>query len=106
MSVYDTLNHLLHHSCIAIYDKKIEELEKIIDNQLHVIYLKQINLIRDKAVKNFKASITNEGGEYEAMMQADEFFRKEIEESTRSNPEWDYSKEVAHLKTTLGILFI
>ncbi len=57
-------------------------------------------------MKNFKASITNEGGEYEAMMQADEFFRKEIEESTRSNPEWDYSKEVAHLKTTLGILFI
>ena len=63
-------------------------------------------MIRDKAVKNFKASLSNEGSEYEAMMQADEFFRKEIEEATRSNPDWDYSKEVAHLKTTLGTLSI
>jgi len=96
--------YLLDYSLAAIYDKKIEELEKIIDSQLHVIYSKQISLIRDKAVKNFKASLSNEGSEYEAMMQADEFFRKEIEEATRSNPEWDYSKEVAHLKTTLGML--
>lgn len=100
--IFNAVTHSLPHFLVAIYDKKIEELEKIIDNQLHVIYLKQISLIRDKAVKNFKASLSNEGSEYEAMMQADEFFRKEIEEATRSNPDWDYSKEVAHLKTTLG----
>ena len=67
----------------AIYDKRVEDLERALDAPLNVIYLKQLSLIREKALRNFKAGLTAEGSEYEAMMQADEFFRREAEESTR-----------------------
>eukprot|EP01041_Mallomonas_annulata_P012480 gene12480-26268_t len=86
----------------AIYDKKVEELERTIDAPLHVLYLKQLALLRDKAVKTFKTSLTTEGTEFEAMLQADEFFRREAEQSTRANPDWNYSKDAAALKSTLG----
>jgi len=67
----------------AIYDKRVEDLERALDAPLNVIYLKQLSLIREKALRNFKAGLNAEGSEYEAMMQADEFFRREAEESTR-----------------------
>ena len=86
----------------SIYDKKVEELERSLDAPLHVLYLKQIALLREKAIKNFKQSLNTEGSEYEAMMAADEFFRREAEESTRQNPDWDYVKESQMLKQTLG----
>lgn len=77
-------------------------MEKCLDAPLHVLYLKQLGLHREKALKNFKAALTTEGTEFEAMMQADEYFRREAEDSTRQNPDWDYSKETAYLKSALG----
>lgn len=35
------------------------------------------------------------------LIQADEIFRKEAEEATRSNPEWSYTRELASLKSSL-----
>ena len=86
----------------SIYDKNVEQLERSLDAPLHVLYLKQISLLREKAIKSFKQSLSTEGSEYEAMMAADEFFRREAEESTRQNPDWDYVKESQLLKQTLG----
>ena len=86
----------------SIYDKRVEDLERALDAPLNVIYLKQLALIREKALKSFKAGLTGEGSEYEAMMQADEFFRREAEESTRQNPDWDYGKESQSLKAAMG----
>jgi len=37
----------------ALYDKKVEELEKYLDSPLHVVYLKQLALIRDKVCSIF-----------------------------------------------------
>jgi hypothetical protein len=86
----------------AVYDKKVEDLEKTLDNFLHVLYLKQLQLLRDKAMKTFKSAMTTEGSEYEAMMAADDFFRREAEASTRQNPEWDYATESSSLKGALS----
>ena len=101
------------------------------DAPLHVLYLKQLSLLREKALKNFKASLAVEGAnEYDALAEvsyrhtlyltmtptvcndmivcvdvaekADDFFRREAEESTRSSPDWDYSKEISNLKLALG----
>lgn len=85
----------------ALYDKKIDDLEKLIDAPLHVIYLKQLSLLREKSMKVFKQALTSEGTEFDAMMQADDFYRKEAEESTRQSPEWSYAKEVQGLKSSL-----
>lgn len=87
----------------SIYDKKVEDLEKLLDAPLHVLYLKQLSILRERAMKTFKQSLsTTEGSEFEAMMSADEYFRREAEESTRQNPEWDYSKETSNLKGALS----
>lgn len=86
----------------AIYDKKIEDLEHTLDAPLHVLYLKQLNLLKEKAMKTFRASLSQEGSEYEAMMGADEFFRREAEDATRQNPDWDYNSDVGTLKATLS----
>lgn len=39
------------------YDKKVDDLEKVLDSPLHVVYLKQLSLLREKALKSFKSSI-------------------------------------------------
>ena len=67
-----------------------------------MLYLKQLGLLREKAMKSFKAGLTAEGSEYEAMMQADEFFRREAETSTRQSPEWDYAADTSSLKGALS----
>eukprot|EP01038_Epipyxis_sp_PR26KG_P006091 gene6091-8394_t len=85
----------------AVYDKKIDDLERLLDAPLHVIYLKQLSQLREKSLKLFKQALTTEGTEFEAMMQADELFRKEAEEATRQNPDWSYAKEVINLKSAL-----
>jgi hypothetical protein len=36
-----------------------------------------------------------------SLCQADELFRKEAEDATRTNPEWTYSKEQASMKAAL-----
>ena len=86
----------------AFYDKKVEDLERTLDAPLNVVYLKQLSLLREKALKNFRSALLTEGSEYEAMMQADEYFRREAEEATRQNPDWDYARESMHLKSTMG----
>jgi len=86
----------------ALYDKKTDDLERLIDAPLHVVYLKQLALLRDKALKTFKQALAApDSTEFDAMMQADELFRREAEDATRQNPEWSYRKEVSGLKSTL-----
>lgn len=86
----------------SLYDKKIDDLERILDAPLHVIYLKQLALIREKALKTFKQALgVTEGTEFESMIQADDFYRKEAEEATRQNPDWSYGKESQNLKSSL-----
>jgi hypothetical protein len=99
----------------ALYDKKVEELERLVDAPLHVLYLKQLTLARERALKLFRQTLvtaetpTNPansgvggGGvvtEYDAMMNADETFRREAEDFTRSsNGEWSYAKDAQLLK--------
>lgn len=91
----------------ALFDKKIEDLEKLLDAPLHVLYLKQLQFLKEKSLRQFRQALTTSdnaagsgGTEYEAMSSADELFRKEAEEYTRQNPDWSYSKEASLLKST------
>lgn len=48
----------------------MEELERQLDAPLHVIYLKQLSLVRDKSLKTFKQALAAaDGSEFEAMMK-------------------------------------
>ena len=54
---------------------KIEELDKSLDAPLRVLYMKQLLLLRDKALKRYKSSSkSSESSDYEAMIAADNFF--------------------------------
>lgn len=51
---------------------QVEELEKVLDAPLHVLYLKQLTLLREKALKTFRSTVAaapDGGNEYEAMIQ-------------------------------------
>ena len=55
-----------------VYDKKVDDLEKVLDSPLHVVYLKQLSLLREKALKSFKSSIASApdaGNDYEYISQ-------------------------------------
>jgi hypothetical protein len=85
-----------------LYDRKIEELEKMLDAPLHVLYLRQLAMLRERAMRVFsKATATAEGSEFDAMTQAVDLFRREATEFTRQNPEWSFAKEVSLLKASL-----
>lgn len=73
----------------------------MIDAPLHVLYLRQLALLREKALRVYRSVATSEGSEFDAMVQADEIFRREAEDFTRQNPEWKYSKEASLLKSSL-----
>jgi hypothetical protein len=113
----------------SLYDKKVEDIERILDAPLHVLYLKQLALLREKALKYFQESLlsaTVEGGsssdsgrsEFEALTAAEELFRRGAEEYTRTNSlveedddavttggmssrGWGYIREAENLKQTL-----
>lgn len=73
----------------------------MIDAPLHVLYLRQLALLRERAMRIFtKAASTTDGNEFEAITQAEDVFRREASEFTRQNPEWSYAKE-ASLKSSL-----
>lgn len=49
---------------------QVEDLERTLDAPLHVVYLKQLSLVRDKSVKTFKQALAAvDGTEFDAMMQ-------------------------------------
>jgi hypothetical protein len=74
----------------------------MIDAPLHVLYLRQLALLRERAMRLFaKAANSAEGNEFEAMTQAEDVFRRDASEFTRQNPEWSYAKEATLLKSAL-----
>lgn len=80
----------------------MEDLERMLDAPLQVLYLRQLSLLKERALRSFKQTLsTSEGTEFEAMLQADELFRKEALAATRQSPDWSFAKEASLLKTSL-----
>lgn len=94
------------------YETKLEQIEASLDAPLQVLYLKQLQLLREQALQNYRsASKVNGGGtsEYEAMLQADAYFVREAESSTRdeasySSDNWDFSSERMALQSVMNRL--
>lgn len=95
------------------YEAKLEQIEAALDAPLQVLYLKQLALLREQALQNYRAASKTGGGtsEYEAMLQADAFFVREADSSTREEVSsdatdadggWDYSGERAALQTVMN----
>jgi hypothetical protein len=49
---------------------QIEDLERLLDSPLHVLYLQQLSIFRERALKAFKRTLAGaDGTEFDAMMQ-------------------------------------
>jgi hypothetical protein len=84
------------------------QLETSLDAPLQVLYLKQLQLLRDDALQRYRAaSKTSGASEYEAMLQADAYFTRNAEDSTReggNEEEWDFSRERSALQTVMNTM--
>lgn len=90
------------HASLFVSTIQVEDLERLLDAPLHVLYLKQLSLVRERSFKTFKEALAAvDASEFDAMMKADAQFRSEAEAATRQSPEWTYSKEMASLKASL-----
>lgn len=57
-------------SILLIFFFQIDDLERMLDAPLHVVYLKQLSLLRDKSLKTFKQALAAvDATEFEAMIQ-------------------------------------
>lgn len=82
----------------------MEELEKSLDMPLQMVYLRQLSLIREKALQRYKAAAKGTGtSDYQAMIAADQFYSSEAESSTRQGSGWDYARERSSLQVPMQI---
>jgi len=87
----------------ALYDKKLEELEAALDAPLHVLYLKQLAIIREKALQMYRAATkVSETSDYEAMLKSDSQFTREATQLTRVESDWSYASERSHLQSIMN----
>jgi len=92
-------------SASSTYDQKLEELESSLDTPLQMIYLRQLALIRDRALNRYRsAAKTSDASDYEAMLNSDTQFVQEAEEATREGSDWDYAQERTHLQNIMSDL--
>lgn len=92
-------------SSASIYDRKVLELETALDAPLQVLYLRQLAIIREKSLQQYRtATRTTEVSDYEAMLSADSTFSREAEEATRADGSetWDYSSERSYLQSIMN----
>lgn len=89
-----------------VYDRKLEELEAALDAPLQVLYLRQLAMIREKALTTYRAAAKTSGAsDHEAMLAADAQFEADAEEATREGGgDWDYGTERAHLRAVMNDL--
>jgi len=104
-----------------LYETKLEQIDAALDAPLQVLYLKQLQLLREQALLNYRSAtkVTGTSGqsgtsEYEAMLQADAYFVREAESSTRDEAAslsgdyvdggWDFSSERIALQSVMNRL--
>lgn len=88
----------------AYYDQKLEELESSIDAPLQVLYMKQISLLREKALSTYRSASSSAASDYEAMLKADSEFTSAAEDATRDGGDWDFASERTHLQSIMNDL--
>ncbi|CAM9610393.1 unnamed protein product [Scytosiphon promiscuus] len=87
----------------SIFDEKVEELETSLDLPLQLVYMKQLTLLREKALQRYKTLAKgSETSDYQAMVAADQWFMKEAEASTRAGSSWEFSAVRNSLQTAMN----
>ncbi|CAM9232013.1 unnamed protein product [Ascophyllum nodosum] len=87
----------------SVFDEKVEELETSLDLPLQLVYMKQLTLLREKALQRYKTLAKgSETSEYQAMVGADQWFVKEAEASTRAGATWEFAAVRSSLQSAMN----
>eukprot|EP00188_Purpureofilum_apyrenoidigerum_P003940 Plantae.Rhodophyta-Purpureofilum_apyrenoidigerum.ctg4272.p1 GENE.Plantae.Rhodophyta-Purpureofilum_apyrenoidigerum.ctg4272~~Plantae.Rhodophyta-Purpureofilum_apyrenoidigerum.ctg4272.p1 ORF type:complete len:534 (-),score=133.55 Plantae.Rhodophyta-Purpureofilum_apyrenoidigerum.ctg4272:135-1736(-) len=95
------------HDETAEYDddpsvlRKKEELNTILDATLKALFIKQLQLLRDKAMANFKSGTSDESPADFVFFQVDNYFVREAEASVMPGSDWSYQEEREFLKNMM-----
>jgi murein L,D-transpeptidase YcbB/YkuD len=87
-----------------VFERKRRELEAILDTGLNAVYLRQLQILREEAIKAFKASLEDELPADYAIFAADASFVSAAKAGQRpaSISLWSYASERADLQSMLS----
>ncbi len=86
----------------AIQSRKRHELESIIDTTENAIFMKQIQIVRENALVQFKASTSSDDVPSDfAFFTAVSSFMREAEESKRPDSNWNSKRELQDLQNMM-----
>lgn len=89
----------------AAHARQLRELEAGLDAPLQVLYLRQLALLRERALASYKAaSRASEASDYEAALAADAEFVQAAAGATRAGGAWTYDGERAALQGVMADL--
>eukprot|EP00871_Galdieria_phlegrea_P002691 jgi/Galph1/3422/GphlegSOOS_G2100.1 len=89
-------------SASAMVSRKRRELEAVIDTSLNSVFVKQLQVLRENALSQFKASLASEEVPSDfAFFTADSMFVREAEDSIRPGSSWSYNAERTDLQNTM-----
>lgn len=104
-----------------VYDQKAHDIEASLDAVLQVLYMKQLGLLRERAIQTYRTALktsSNSGSktaqsEYDIALQIDTQFVQAAMDATRNestlpsgssgNTSWDYSHERSFLQAVLQL---
>jgi len=86
-----------------VRERKLAELETVLDASLQSLFLKQLQIVRENALQHFKTASSSEEipGDF-AFYTADALFQREAEESVRPGSDWSYANERSDLQQTMA----
>ncbi|KAL7530011.1 hypothetical protein ACHAWF_003204 [Thalassiosira exigua] len=89
----------------STYARKLRELDEALDAPLHVLYLRQLALLREKALASYRSSKgASSSSDYEAVLAADALFLRGAEASSRPGSSWTHDAERTALRAVLSDL--
>ena len=93
----------------AHFDERVETLNARVERQLKATFLKQLNLLRSRNLRNFAEGAEKKGGnsgaEREAYVQALREFKDSAEASVRPGADWDYAQDLQSLQEAIGEIY-
>jgi len=83
-------------------ERKRRELESVVDIHLHSVFLKNLQLLREGALQNFKNAVASEQATSDfAFFNADSNFESEAKSSLRAGSDWSYASERTDLHSMM-----
>lgn len=73
--------------------RKKQELETVLEANLNTLFLKQLQVLREKALATFRSSLTSDSPNDFVFFQVDNFFVREAEDSIMPGSQWSYENE-------------